>query len=112
MKNQIIAVVASLLLLAGCIPGEHNSAPNKGKNLEDTRIYGNRGGDPKQLDATYEGDPAVDARANSIKDKFYSGKKEEAAAPVSEEMPAEDAAEETTEEGTEETAEETTEGDS
>jgi len=115
MKNQIIAVVASLLLLAGCIPGEHNSAPNEGKNLEDTRIYGNRGGDPKQLDQTYPTDPAVDERANKIKEKFYAGQEAEEAAPMNEEAPAEEMeaeeTEEATEESTEETEEEATEDD-
>lgn len=116
MKNQIIAVVASLLLLAGCIPGEHNSAPNEGKNLEDTRIYGNRGGDPKQLDKTYPTDPAVDERANKIKEKFYADQDAEEAASMNEEAPAEEAAEaeeteEATEESTEETEEEATEDD-
>jgi hypothetical protein len=110
MKNQIIAVVASLLLLAGCIPGEHNSAPNEGKNLEDTRIYGNRGGDPKQLDKTYPTDPAVDERANKIKDKFYAGDEEaEETTPMNEEAPAEETETEETEEVTEENGEETEE---
>ncbi len=101
MKNQLFAIATSVLLFASCIPGEHNSAPNKGKNLDDSNIYGVRGGAPKQLDAEYPKDPAVDARANKIKEKFYSEKEQAKQVEMSVE-------ETTTEEATEEKTEETT----
>ena len=61
-----------MLTLASCF-GQHNNAPNEGVNLDDARIYGNRGGEPKQLNNEYPEDESgeVAQRANAIREKFF-----------------------------------------
>ena len=78
MKNKLFSALAFgvLLSLTACF-GQHNQAPSKGKNLDDTRVYGNQGGEPKQLNLrdTYDqGDDtlkAMQVRANDIREKLY-----------------------------------------
>jgi hypothetical protein len=66
-----MAVLAGTLFLGSCF-GQHNNAPNEGINLDDTRIYGEKGADPKQLKNKYaEDDGTVADRANAIRDKFF-----------------------------------------
>jgi hypothetical protein len=68
-----IGSLVLILSLAAC--GEHNqSAPNKGKNLDDTRIYGVIGGEPLQLqpkDAQPASDPETTEKIDKIREKFY-----------------------------------------
>lgn len=72
MKRKAISIIGlvALLGLSSCI-GEHNSAPNSGLNHDSKRIYGNKGGEPKQLPNKYESDAAVDERAAEIREKLF-----------------------------------------
>jgi hypothetical protein len=64
-------VIAGMFMLAGCF-GQHNQAPSKGINLDSERIYGTRGGEPKQLQNKYPDDEgSVAERAQKIRDKFF-----------------------------------------
>jgi len=74
MKNitrlSILSVI--ILLTNACIPGEHNTAPNKGLNLDSERIYGAKGGEPKQLQNKYpDDDGSVAERVEKIRTKFF-----------------------------------------
>lgn len=74
MMKQILKSLAllGLLTLASCF-GQHNNAPNPGVNLDDPRIYGNKGGEPKQLNNKYPEDESgeVADRAEAIRNKFF-----------------------------------------
>lgn len=74
MMKQLLQglAFAGLLTLASCF-GQHNNAPNEGVNLDNSRIYGVKGGEPKQLNNKYPDDESgeVAQRANKIRDKFF-----------------------------------------
>ena len=71
MIRQLL-VAASLVgvtFLASCF-GQHNSAPNEGVNLDNTRIYGaSREAKPDQLPNEYEKENV--ARIAKIREKLY-----------------------------------------
>ncbi len=73
MKRKIlnILVLIAIMFFGACI-GEHNKAPNKGRNLDSKRIYGNKGGTPLQLANKYpEDDGTAAQRANKIREKLF-----------------------------------------
>ncbi len=73
MKHVLKSLVLlGLVTLASCF-GQHNNAPNEGVNLDDTRIYGVKGGEPKQLNNKYPEDESgeVAERAEAIRNKFF-----------------------------------------
>ncbi|MDW7694745.1 hypothetical protein R9C00_08330 [Flammeovirgaceae bacterium SG7u.111] len=74
MKNNIIKtalILALPILLSSCF-GQHNNAPNEGVNLDSERIYGVKGGEPRQLQLTYPDDDGTQAmRAIKIREKLY-----------------------------------------
>jgi hypothetical protein len=66
-----MAALAGTLLLASCF-GQHNSAPNEGINLEDTRIYGEKGADPVQLkNKPPEDDGTMANRSLALRDALF-----------------------------------------
>ncbi len=69
MKN-VVAFFLLTVLAVSCIPGQHNSAPNVSVDSKNPRIYGQRGGEPKQLKNKYEIDGKVNDRAMAIREKF------------------------------------------
>lgn len=70
--KTIFAFAALLVFFTAC--GEHNQpAPNKGKNLDSERIYGeSREADPKQLPNQYEDPEGVVNQAKNIYTKMYA----------------------------------------
>ena len=70
MKTYLALFLLALASVS-CIPGQHNSAPNVSKDPENPTVYGEIGGDPKQLKNKYEADPKVDEKATQIRDKFF-----------------------------------------
>ncbi len=79
MKNSIVLVLScvGMLFLTSCF-GQHNTFPSKGVNLDSERIYGVRGGDPKQLNDVHPEDKGdvMKKRATSIREKLYPTSKE------------------------------------
>lgn len=74
MLNQfktILAFAALLVFFTAC--GEHNKpAPNKGRNLENVRIYGeSREAGPRQLEVQYEDPDGINNKSKAIQDKMY-----------------------------------------
>ncbi|MCS7005627.1 MAG: hypothetical protein NZM38_09925 [Cytophagales bacterium] len=73
--KQILICALSIGLIIGltrCIPGEHNTAPNKGVNLDSERIYGIKGGEPLQLKNKYpDDDGTVAERVEKIRNKMF-----------------------------------------
>ena len=87
MKHLLKSLaLLGLVTLASCF-GQHNNAPNEGVNLDDARIYGVKGGEPKQLNNKYPEDESgeVAERAEAIRNKFFPKPKavETPAAPAS-----------------------------
>ncbi len=73
MKRKVLhfSMIASVFLLASCF-GQHNQAPSKGVNLKSERIYGERGGEPKQLPNQYP-DPTPETldRIENIRERLF-----------------------------------------
>ncbi len=69
--KRLAFLILFILLLGSCV-GQHNSAPNTGKNLDDDRIYG-IGTTPRQLEMTYPEDTTgeVATRINKIREILY-----------------------------------------
>lgn len=77
MLNQfksILAFAALLVFFTAC--GEHNQpAPNKGKNLNNTRIYGvSREAEPEQLPNEYEDPKDANKKSKAVYAKMYAPK--------------------------------------
>ncbi len=74
MKKRLAIFLIGIcsFLLASCF-GQHNNAPNKGVNLDSERVYGNRGGEPKQLQNKYpeDKDGKMLERANKLREKLF-----------------------------------------
>ena len=75
MLNQfrtIVSITALLIFFTAC--GEHNQpAPNKGKNLDSDRIYGeSREAAPRQLPNQYEDPKGINEKAKEIYNKMYA----------------------------------------
>lgn len=72
--RTILAFAALLVFFTAC--GEHNQpAPNKGKNLESTRIYGeSREAEPAQLPNKYDDPAGINDKTKAIYAKMYSPK--------------------------------------
>lgn len=72
--KTILAFATLLIFFTAC--GEHNQpAPNKGKNLENERIYGkSREADPNQLANKYDDPKDANAKAQAVYLKMYSTK--------------------------------------
>ncbi|MEM1137768.1 MAG: hypothetical protein AAGI07_18155 [Bacteroidota bacterium] len=75
MKRKIVHtlfILLSTVMLSSCF-GDHNKAVVEGVNKDSQRIYGDRGGEPRQLLAPYEEDETgeVADRIQNIKDKFF-----------------------------------------
>ncbi len=93
MKFKVfILLILGTMTLSSCdwLFGQHNEAEAQGRNLEDNRIYGNKGGEPMQLNNQYSGYEATDEdleRARKIREKLYGEKEEgnQMAAPVASE---------------------------
>lgn len=66
------SALALLLALTSCF-GQHNTAPSKGVNLDDERIYGEtREADPIQLQNKYpDSSPEELARVEKIRQQLY-----------------------------------------
>jgi len=88
MMKHVLKSLAllGLITLASCF-GQHNNAPNEGVNQDDPRIYGVRGGEPKQLNNKYPEDDLD--RTAAIREKLFPK-------PESTEMPSMPAATEAT----------------
>ncbi len=73
MKKILVRVAlgASVILLSSCF-GQHNEAPSEGVNLDSERVYGVRGGEPKQLANQYP-DPTPETleRIENIRNKMF-----------------------------------------
>lgn len=69
--KTVLAFAALLVFFTAC--GEHNQpAPNKGKNLENKRIYGeSREAEPAQLPNKYEDPAGINNKSKNIYDKMY-----------------------------------------
>lgn len=69
--RTILAFAALLVFFTAC--GEHNQpAPNKGKNLESTRIYGeSREAEPAQLPNKYDDPAGITDKTKAIYAKMY-----------------------------------------
>lgn len=64
-------VFVGILSLSACM-GQHNQAPSKGANLDSEYVYGNKGGEPRQLPTKYpEDDGTVADRIIDIRAKLY-----------------------------------------
>ncbi len=72
MRNKFLSLlfIAGLTALASCF-GQHNNAPNKGVNLDDERIYGEKGKPARQIANQYPDDTTSAARAQKIRETFY-----------------------------------------
>ncbi|AFM06142.1 hypothetical protein Fleli_3836 [Bernardetia litoralis DSM 6794] len=72
--KTILAFAALLVFFTAC--GEHNQpAPNKGKNLDNTRIYGqSREAEPEQLPNQYDDPEGINEKSKAIYDKMYAPK--------------------------------------
>ncbi len=72
--KTVLAFAALLVFFTAC--GEHNQpAPNKGKNLESTRIYGeSRTAEPIQLANKYDDPEGINDRSKAVYAKMYSPK--------------------------------------
>jgi hypothetical protein len=71
-RNFLIVLVLGLTPLFFSCLGDHNKAPSKGVNLDNTRIYGpSRTADPLQLANQYEDNPENLTRAQAIREKFF-----------------------------------------
>lgn len=73
MKKNILGVVAVLALfsLSSCF-GDHNKAPSKGINLENTRIYGEKGAPAKHLANQYpDPSPQTLERIQKLREKMF-----------------------------------------
>lgn len=74
MLNQfktVLAFAALLVFFTAC--GEHNQpAPNTGKNLESTRIYGeSREAEPAQLPNKYDDPEGITEKSKAVYAKMY-----------------------------------------
>lgn len=69
--KTLLAISALLVFFTAC--GEHNqAAPNKGKNLDSERIYGeSRESAPRQLPNQYEDPEGIMERSKAIYTKMY-----------------------------------------
>lgn len=69
LKLIVLVVVVSL----GSCMGKQNKAPSKGMNLDSERIYGKKGGEPRQLPTKYPADEdgSVAERVAEIRTKLY-----------------------------------------
>ena len=74
MKKRLINIlaVAMLLSLVSCF-GQHNQAVVEGVNQDSERIYGDRGGEPRQLNNTYPEDETGETadKIAKIREKFF-----------------------------------------
>jgi hypothetical protein len=72
MKSAIkIVSVLALISLASCM-GQQNKFPSEPVRAENTRIYGNIGGEPLQLKNKYaDDDGKVAERATKIREKLF-----------------------------------------
>ncbi len=74
MKKRLINIlaIAFLLSLASCF-GQHNQAVVEGVNQDSQRIYGDRDGEPRQLNNEYPEDETGETadRIANIREKFF-----------------------------------------
>ena len=71
-SKNILLIGALVICLSSCIE-EHNKAPNTGINLESERIYGDIGGEPRQLKNEYpEASASLVDRIDNIRNKLSS----------------------------------------
>lgn len=64
-------MVVGIASLSACM-GQHNQAPSEGANLENERVYGQPGGEPRQLPNKYPEDDGTQAdRIMAIQKKLY-----------------------------------------
>ncbi len=74
MKNKLMnfAFCTLLLTLSSCF-GQHNKAPSLGVNLDSERIYGEKGGAPRQLANKYEDDASgvTAERISAIRNSLF-----------------------------------------
>ena len=108
MLNQfktILAFAALLVFFTAC--GEHNQpAPNKGKNLDSERIYGeSREAEPAQLKNKYEDPEGINDRSKAVYTKMYAPKE---VSSLNKDYPVENIAKEEVETTTETATEDTT----
>ncbi|MEM6299359.1 MAG: hypothetical protein AAF740_11790 [Bacteroidota bacterium] len=90
MKLKVfLLLILGTMTLSSCdwLFGQHNEAAAQGRNLEDDRVYGDKGGEPRQLNNQYSGYEATDEdleRTRKIREKLYGEKEaeEEMATPA------------------------------
>lgn len=74
MRKKLINIFAIALLvsLASCF-GQHNKAVVESLNQDSERIYGDRGGEPRQLKLTYPDDETGETadKIARIREKFF-----------------------------------------
>jgi hypothetical protein len=72
--KTVVAFATLLVFFTAC--GEHNQpAPNKGKNLESTRIYGeSREAEPAQLPNKYDDPADANDKSKAVYAKMYAPK--------------------------------------
>jgi len=72
---MVLAFATLLVFFTAC--GEHNQpAPNKGRNLENTRIYGeSREAEPAQLPNKYDDPEGINERSKAVFVKMYAPRK-------------------------------------
>lgn len=79
MKNILrFFVFVGIIALSSCM-GKQNQAPSKGMNLDNERIYGTRGAEPRQLPNKYpeDEDGTIAERVANIQEKLYPTTKTE-----------------------------------
>ncbi len=63
-------MIAGLLVVSAC-GARYNTIKQKDPHEGDKRVYGDIGGPALQLQNKYEADPAQDAKATKIREKFF-----------------------------------------
>ena len=68
---NIVVALTAVVIMSSCM-GDHNQAPSEGVNLDSERVYGVRGGEPKQLKNEYpEVTDETSEKIENIREKLF-----------------------------------------